>query len=234
MSTKSETKGECPFASLNYEIDTATPSKCPFHAHTVPEAFHISQDVPVIIRNGAHQVSEGTAQLLKDIGGGDRIREFCTRFYARAFLDLTLKDFFFEDDGATAHAKRLADWIIQKMGGEGTPWTDSGRWGQRQPSHSKAWHNEKRDVEVRGRHFKLGETRVWMRLHFWAVRECGLHRHESFWNWYIGFIEHFISVYESKAPRYAAQDAVWSAKPANTNRYLNEQGLRMSDIENQM
>lgn len=37
----------------------------------------------------------------------------------------------FMDDGAEAHGKRLADWIIEKMGGEGYPWTDSGRLGQR-------------------------------------------------------------------------------------------------------
>jgi hypothetical protein len=37
----------------------------------------------------------------------------------------------FMDDGAEAHGKRLGDWIIEKMGGEGHPWTDSGRLGQR-------------------------------------------------------------------------------------------------------
>ncbi len=222
---------ECPFANLINESDSKlTANGCPFHKHFTPSQFHLQHDIPIAIRNGAHQVSDGTAQLLLDIGGGDRIREFCTRFYARAFLDETLKDFFFAEDGATAHAKRLADWIIQKMGGEGTPWTDSGRWGMRQPSHSAAWNNPKRDIEVRGRHFKLGEVRVWMRLHFWAARECGLSEHMPFWNWYIQFIEHFVSVYESKAPKFAEVDAEWSAVPANLSRYLSEQPHYMRDV----
>jgi hypothetical protein len=45
----------------------------------------------------------------------------------------------------------------------------------------------------------LGDTRARVREQFWAARECGLHEHESFWNWYIGFIEHFIVVYERRA-----------------------------------
>ncbi len=207
---------ECPFVNLE---SSKKPAQCPFHNHSVPEKYNLSnRDTPLVVKSGSHQVSRGTADLLNDIGGGDRIREFCTRFYARAFLDQTLEQFF------------LADWIIQKMGGEGKPWTDSGRLGMRQPSHSAAWHNVKRHPSVRGRHFKLGESRVWMRLHFWAVRESGLDQHTSFWNWYIQFIEHFIAVYESKAPRYAAADAEWSANPANLSRYENEQAHCMNDI----
>ena len=75
------------------------------------------------------------------------------------------------DDGAEAHAKRLADWVIEKMGGEGKPWTESGRYGMRQPSHHQAWNSSKRHPSVRGRHFDLVDTRIWMRLHFWAGRE---------------------------------------------------------------
>jgi hypothetical protein len=221
---------ECPFANLKRSTAEAPVSECPFHKHKIPPRFYISNDVPLAISDGAHQVSDGTARLLKDIGGGDRIREFCTRFYARAFEDETLAVFFFADDGATAHAKRLADWIIQKMGGEGEPWTDSGRWGMRQPSHHAAWNNVKRDPSVRGRHFKLGEVRVWMRLHFWAARECKLHEHVPFWNWYIEFIEHFASVYDSKAPRYAEMDAEWSSSEENIRKYLSSQPRRMNDI----
>eukprot|EP01031_Cornospumella_fuschlensis_P032734 gene32735-39572_t len=220
---------ECPFSDLTREAKTSRGS-CPFHKHTIPSSYKIRDDVDLRVINGTHQVSEGTANLLADIGGGDRIREFCTRFYARAFIDKTLQEFFFADDGATAHGKRLADWIIQKMGGEGLPWTDSGRWGMRQISHRAAWNSEKRHESVRGRHFKLGETRVWMRLHFWAARECGLHQHAAFWSWYIQFIEHFIAVYERKAPRYAQEDAEWSADSANLRRYEGEQQHCMSEI----
>ena len=35
-----------------------------------------------------------------------------------------------------------------------------------------------------------------MRLMFWSVREEGLDKNKSFWNWYVQFLEHFIAVYE--------------------------------------
>jgi hypothetical protein len=207
-----------------------TKEACPFHKHRVPQDYQLkSATIPVVIRNGSHQVSEGTANLLHDIGGGDRIREMCTRFYARAFEDFTIQPFFFADDGATEHGQRLADWIIQKMGGEGEPWTASGRWGMRQQSHYAAWNSSKRHPSVRGEHFKLDDARIWMRIHFWAGRECGLHEHEGFWNWYVGFIEHFIAVYERKAPRYAVEDASWSENPANIMAYQLA-GNRMLDV----
>ena len=221
---------ECPYAS----IDTATLEseaikKCPFHAHSVPEKYHIEYSIPLNVRGGTHYTSAATAALLADIGGGDRIREFVTRFYARAFLDVHIKPFFFKDDGATAHGQRLADWIIQKMGGEGEPWTDSGRLGMRQPSHHAAWNSDKRHPSVLGQHFKLDDCRIWMRLHFWAARECGLDVHAPFWEWYIEFIEHFIAVYERTAPRYAVRDAEWSANPINVSTYERE-GWLMSDV----
>jgi truncated hemoglobin YjbI len=225
---------ECPFTDLEKALNASViENQCPFHKHVVPDSYHILTDVPLRVKNGSHQVSDGTARLLKDIGGGDRIRELCTRFYARAFLDQTLTGFFFADDGATAHGQRLADWIIQKMGGEGEPWTDSGRWGMRQVSHRSAWNSVKRDESVRGRHFKLGETRVWMRLHFWAVRECGLDRHAAFWRWYIQFIAHFAAVYDAKAPQYAAVDAEWSASDENLRNYEDIQARYMRNIANQ-
>ena len=221
---------ECPYANLQAPISIVDPERrCPFHSHKVPDRYSIDHTVPLVVKNGSHQVSNGTAQLLQDIGGGDRIREFCTRFYARAFLDVHIKDFFFMDDGATHHAKRLADWIIQKMGGEGEPWTASGRLGQRQPSHHSAWFSAKRDPALLGRRFQLDDCRVWMRLHFWAARECGLNEHGPFWEWYVEFIEHFIAVYERTAPRYVASDAAWSESAENLARY-EEQGFFMPDV----
>jgi hypothetical protein len=224
---------ECPLANLSYapEKEPERLKKCPFHVHhnPAPDNYTVTNEVPLNVRGGTHHPSANTAQLLADIGGGDRIREFVTRFYARAFLDQHIKSFFFLDDGATQHGKRLGDWIIQKMGGEGEPWTESGRWGMRQPAHSAAWHNEKRDPSVRGQHFQLDDCRVWMRLHFWAARECGLDKHESFWTWYVQFIEHFISVYERTAPPYAASDAEWSANPENLALY-EKQGYFMADV----
>ena len=222
---------ECPFTNLKYapEKSLSKIGQCPFHAHKLPEQYNIDTSIPLNVRGSTHYPSNATAQLLADIGGGDRIREFTTRFYARAFLDVHIRDFFFMDDGATAHAKRLADWIIQKMGGEGEPWTDSGRLGMRQPSHHAAWNSAKRDPAVLGQHFKLDDCRIWMRLNFFAARECGLHAHEPFWEWYIQFIEHFIAVYERTAPRYAVQDAEWSSDSANILRY-EKQGNLMVDV----
>ncbi|OQR94778.1 hypothetical protein ACHHYP_00921 [Achlya hypogyna] len=174
---------ECPFAAVSLEMtNDMSRIECPFHAHTVRQMPTITGDVPLVIRGLTFQTTNESAALLKDVGGGDKIRELCTRFYARAFLDEQLKPFFFEEDGATAHGQRLADWIIQKMGGEGQPWTTSGRWGMRQPSHFKAWHSAKRDDSVRGRHFNLTDSRTWMRVHFWAARECGLNEHSAFWD----------------------------------------------------
>ena len=154
---------------------------------------------------------------MKDIGGGDRIREFCTRFYAHAFNDNELDKFMFYNDGAENHGKRLADWIIEKMGGEGTPWSDSGRYGQRQPTHFKAWNNPKRPKKEIGDHFKLHDVVRWMCIHFWAVREVGLDQHKPFFEWYVGFIGHFSRVYDQAAPAYAKNAADWS---------LNEEAIK--------
>ena len=55
-----------------------------------------------------------------------------TRFYAHVFEDKELCKFIFEGDGAAAHGKRIGDWIVEKMGGEGDVWTDAGRGDMRQ------------------------------------------------------------------------------------------------------
>lgn len=222
-----EATSGCPFANLSLNIKgdaAAAASGCPFHAHKRfdPSTAKVTRPVPLAVVHGTHQVSRGTAELLHDIGGGDAIREICTRFYARMHADTHLRQFLFLDDGAVAHGKRLADWVVEKMGGEGKPWTDSGRYGMRQPSHSAAWHSERRDPSVRGQRFKLDDCRVWMRLHFWAVREAGLDRHAPFFAWYKDFIRHFIAVYERSAPRFVDESAEWSANPENIKTYLRD------------
>ena len=66
----------CPFADAKraVELQTAT---CPFHAHKVPAAGaqKIQSDVPVNIVGRVFTGTKDSAALLKDIGGGDRIRE---------------------------------------------------------------------------------------------------------------------------------------------------------------
>eukprot|EP01080_Neovahlkampfia_damariscottae_P008899 gene8899-847_t len=202
---------------------------CKFHKHVAPDpkTFTITKELDI----DRCFESKSTGPLLIDIGGGDRIREFCTRFYARMFEDAHLKQFIFETDGAEAHGKRLGDWIIEKMGCklEGEPWSESGRYGERQRSHYKAWNNEIRDKSVRGKHFKLDDSRIWVRLHFWAVRECGLSEHVPFWSWYKEFIEHFIGIYEYKAIAYVQKDAEWSSKKKNLQKYFHDKNM-MKDV----
>lgn len=82
---------------------------------------------------------------------------------------------------------------------------------------------------VIGQHFKLDDCRVWMRLHFWAARECGLAEHEPFWQWYADFLGHFIRIYERSAPQYVSDSQRWSADEANIQKYLDD-GCHMLDV----
>eukprot|EP00164_Ancoracysta_twista_P001583 GFYU01002075.1.p1 GENE.GFYU01002075.1~~GFYU01002075.1.p1 ORF type:complete len:269 (+),score=65.33 GFYU01002075.1:361-1167(+) len=221
----------CPFAQSDTALTQEVISGCPIahHAHSTVPKSAITGSVPVAVRMGSHQTSAEQARLLKDIGGGDRIRELATRFYSKAFKDVVLSKFMFEEDGAVAHGKRLADWIIQKMGGEGTPWDDSGRHGMRQPSHHAAWNSVKREPEKRGQHFQLDDCRIWMRLMFWACRDVGLAENKAFMQWYTKFLGHFIAVYERTAPPYAEESREWSADPDNIKKYLDN-GREMKDV----
>ena len=54
-----------------------------------------------------------------------------------------LDQFMFETDGAENHGKRLADWIIEKIG-DGTPYSDSGRQNMTQTVHLQGQNNQKR------------------------------------------------------------------------------------------
>ena len=130
-----------------------------------------------------------------DIGGADVIREMLTRFYSHMFKDSLLNTFIFEKDGPEHHGKRFADWVIEAMGGEGRPMTESGREHMILPMHHKAAYSVKRDPQVRGRRFNTVDSRIWQRLHFLAVRECGLARHTAFWKWYVEYITLYMPIY---------------------------------------
>ena len=99
------------------------------------------------------------------------------------------------------HGLRFANWITEKFGA-GQPWTEEratrsvcpfhahGHTLQtphdRSSAHFAAWHSPKRDPEVFGVHFKLDECRIWMRLHFWAMRETGVvEASPTFANYYV-------------------------------------------------
>eukprot|EP00511_Aplanochytrium_stocchinoi_P002944 CAMPEP_0204824406 /NCGR_PEP_ID=MMETSP1346-20131115/2436_1 /ASSEMBLY_ACC=CAM_ASM_000771 /TAXON_ID=215587 /ORGANISM="Aplanochytrium stocchinoi, Strain GSBS06" /LENGTH=255 /DNA_ID=CAMNT_0051951549 /DNA_START=457 /DNA_END=1225 /DNA_ORIENTATION=- len=223
----------CPFAdtSRNVDIVSASDSGCPFHSHTITNDPPLTEVPDLVLRNGfSFEGNEESADLIRNIGGGDRIREGCTRFYARAFEDHTLSPFMTVfDDGAENHGNRLGNWIVEKIGSEGTPWTDSGRGGLRQQTHFKAWNSPGRDPRVRGQHFKLDDCIIWMRIHFWAMREVGLSQYPAFWTYYKDFIGHFIAVYERQAPPHTEAAAEWSADSSNIENYIQD-GYKMKGV----
>lgn len=103
----------------------------------------------------------------------------------------------------------------------------------RSSAHVAAWHSPNRPQRDVGKHFKLDDSRVWMRLHFWAARESGLFANQRFRDWHIRFIAHFVRVYERTAPLFALSAARWSEDPANLRRYeaaLRSGGHGMEDV----
>ncbi|KDO27837.1 hypothetical protein SPRG_07110 [Saprolegnia parasitica CBS 223.65] len=174
---------------------------CPFRAQRLPSRHVI--DVPT------------TTRLLYEIGGPGRILEFCVAFYLLAFADTTLQAFMYENDGAVAHGERLSQWIVAQMQGTGGGGCQHA-WAA---AHHRARHCEKRPATVRGACFSVRDARAWMRLHFWAMRECGLDRNHAFWTWYVQFIHANIGLHNSYAPGYTHLDAVWSTDAANVAAY---------------
>jgi len=214
---------KCPFEDPENDQPFG-PEVCPFH-----QVEHVQNPISSAEENanvrpkisfGRYKSDRHSEDILRSIGGGTVLRAMCTRFYAHAFRDRTLSAFMFESDGAAAHGQRLADWIVEKMGGEGRPWADSGREGMRQVSHARAWHSKRRPEAERGRRFKLTDCRAWMRLMFLSARQTGLHRHERFWLWYVAVISHFITIYEVTAGKYAEEDSRWSANEENVEEYV--------------
>jgi hypothetical protein len=90
-----------------------------------------------------------------------------------------------------------------------------------------AWYSPKRPSQDVGRHFELDECRVWMRLHFWALRESNIvSKSPSFVDYYVRFIAHFVRVYEHTAQMFARDSYRWSANPDNIQQYLaNGRGM---------
>ncbi len=217
----------CPLEDVDHPDPFASTEECPFH-----KTVHIKTepDGSEVTDKGKSTFSKHSAQILKDIGGGDRIRQMMTRFYAHAFKDETLSKFMFDTDGAAAHGQRLADWFIQEMGGEGTPWKDSGRGiFQRQRSHRKAWNSDKRPRSDRGTSFQQDDCRIWMRLNFLAGRQVGLDKFETFWEWYVDALYQLIGVYEPTAPPFARESMEWSENQANFEKYKLD-GHKMSEV----
>lgn len=191
-------------------------------------------------RGRTHVASAESAALVDDIGGLPTLEKMTTSFYDKAFRDVTL-DKFIRSHG-DPHGNRFARWIHQKLTGS-TVWDEERAARSTTPvevanghtivvhdrtsAHVAAWHSPKRPSNEVGRHFKLDECRVWMRLHFWAMRECNLD--QSFVDYYIRFIGHFVSVYEGSAPAFARDSYRWSADLKNIEKYI-EDGYKMKDV----
>ena len=194
-----------------------------------------------------HHYSSGNSMKLNytkfDI---DDLQNMTELFYDNAFQDDTLDKFLRSKDDP--HGLRFAKWIYQKLTGSYV-WDDD-RAQRRQEhnvitvannhmmvvhdrssAHVAAWHSPKRPKNEVGRHFKLDECRVWMRLHFWALRESGLiERSPAFANYYVRFIAHFVRVYENSAPIFARDSFRWSSSQKNIQRYIDQDGRKMKDV----
>lgn len=191
-------------------------------------------------RGRTHVPTSESASLIDDIGGLPTLEKMTNSFYDKAFRDVTLDKLIRSHDDP--HGSRFARWIHQKLTGS-TAWDEERATRSNVPvevanghtivvhdrtsAHVAAWHSPKRPSHEVGRHFKLDECRVWMRLHFWALRECNLDK--TFVDYYIRFIGHFVSVYEGSAPAFARDSYRWSADPNNIDKYV-EDGYKMNDV----
>lgn len=192
---------------------------------------------------GTHKPSTGSASLIDEVPL-EKLKEMTELFYDKAFQDPTVDQFIRSHDDP--HGERFAKWIHQKLSGS-TVWDEDRRKRDTTPvevadgrlavvhdrssAHAAAWYSPKRPKRDVGRHFNLEECRVWMRLHFWALRESGLVKsNPSFVDYYVRFIGHFVRVYEGAAPMFARESFRWSADPSNTKLYLNN-GRKMKDVQ---
>ena len=195
-------------------------------------------------RGRTHVPTRASVSLLDEIGGLDGLLKLTERFYETAFEDFTLQKLLRSKDDP--HGRRFGTWIHQKVGGSGNLWDADRRDRPKDPvslaggrvvvvhdrtsAHVAAWNSPNRPSRDVGRRFKLDDCRVWMRLHFWAMRHVGLvDLSPSFADFYVRFIGHFISVYEGMAPKFARDSFRWSAKQENVEQYLNN-GRKMLGV----
>jgi hypothetical protein len=252
--TAEESSATSAAAAVDSNTEAFAPS--PYNAKqssavkTCPYRF-----VPLRMGGGGrtHTVSRGSASLMKEVSLED-LQNMTERFYDKAFKDPTIDRFIRSHDDP--HGARFAKWIHQKLSGS-TIWDEDraerdatpvvvagGRTHvvhDRSSAHVGAWYSPKRPAEEVGRHFQLDDCRIWMRLHFWALRESGiLEKSPSFADYYVRFIGHFVRVYESTAPAFAREAFRWSEDPSNIEKYNRDGimhdviGLSLEDAEAQI
>ena len=192
---------------------------------------------------GTHKPSTGSRALIEREVSYEDLKKMTDKFYENAFQDATLDKFIRSHDDP--HGTRFAKWIHQKLSGSNVWDLDcqnrdltprpvaGGRTAvvyDRTSAHAAAWYSPKRPSNEVGRHFTLEECRVWMRLHFWAMRETGLmEKSPSFADYYVRFIGHFVAVYERSATKFARDSLRWSENPKNIERYIKN-GRKMKDV----
>lgn len=159
---------------------------------------------------------ESIALIREEVSLAD-LKNMTEKFYEKAFQDATLDLLIRSHDDP--HGQRFAKWIHQKLSNSDV-WDKDRKNRSKEPvevaggrlavvhdrssAHAAAWYSPKRPRKEVGRHFKLDECRVWMRLHFWAMRESGMiEKSPTFANFYVRFLGHFVRVYEGAAPQFA-------------------------------
>ena len=233
-----------------------SPSQEPLHKTNQPSTSKVPPSRPLFIQypykfiplsmdNGGrtHVVSSASKQMLEEEVSLQELEQMTNSFYEKAFLDKTL-DKFIRSHG-DPHASRFAKWIMTKLTGSSV-WNEDRRRRSKEPvalangvqyvvhdrssAHAAAWYSPKRPEKEVGRHFQLDECRVWMRLHFWALRESGLmQKSPSFGDYYLRFIAHFVRVYESSAPAFARDSLRWSENLQNIEAYIANDRV-MTDV----
>ena len=136
---------------------------------------------------GTHKPSRASRELIEHEVPFEDLLAMTEKFYEKAFQDATLDKFIRSHNDP--HGSRFAKWIHQKLTGSNMWDMDrqsrdktpveiaGGRTAvvhDRTSAHVAAWYSSKRPKKDVGRHFTLEECRVWMRLHFWAMRESSL------------------------------------------------------------
>lgn len=211
-----------------------------------PQEHNKPRNVAVLIENGTFISTLESAELLQEIGGRDAILRMTALFYEKFSHDLSISKFLY-DSKNTPHHERLGNWICEKMDSNNKVWSEERQKRAKCPfsqplsngedfivhdrssAHRAAWFSVLRPPEEMGQRFKLTDARVWMRLFFWAARECGLLENKTFQNWLVRFIAHFIRVYEYSAPAHAVESLEWSSNAANIEQYLATREMEFFD-----
>jgi hypothetical protein len=230
--------------------EEAITGKCPFSGASTTSPTNVNEPLPfqyIPLRMGGNggtfRSSSGSNALINHEVSLKDLKRMTNKFYENAFQDVTLDKLI--RSHSDPHGDRFAKFIHQKLSDSGvwdrdrktrdlTPVTVAGGRTavvhDRSSAHAAAWYSPKRPANEVGRHFNLEECRVWMRIHFWAMREAGIvEQSPSFADFYVRFIGHFVAVYERTAPMFARESFRWSENPKNIERYIKD-GRKMKDV----